>query len=265
MFNLKGKVALVVGGRGRLGSSFCKALAAQGVIVISADISDLKTGSKIDGIEDVSVDVTDPDSVNHMVDHVLSTYQRIDILVYTVTGKSLDAYSPYTDSTLKGWRHITQIELDGLFLMSQAVGRVMEKQKGGNMVFVSSIYGLVANDHRIYAKSNLDKVYNPNGQQTKRMCSPAVYNVVKAGVISLARYLAAYWAEAGIRVNVITPGGVSHPDENKDFVEAYSNRVPMGRKAEINEMDGALLYLVSDTASYVTGHNLVVDGGWTIW
>ena len=112
---------------------------------------------------------------------------------------------------------------------------------------------------------NIDAAYSSGSTNTKKICSPAVYNVVKAGVISLSKYWPAYWGDIGIRVNCISPGGISHPDENEAFVEKYSQKVPLGRKAGLNEMNGALVYLASDASSYVTGHNLVVDGGWTVW
>ena len=268
MFDVEDKTVLVVGGRGRLGRSFCSALAKSGAKVISADLPDQTTSAEEAehaNIEQKDVDVRDESSIKALVEGMVQQYEGIDVLIYSVTTKTDDSYQAYTDVSIDGWRKIINIELDGLFLLTQEVGRVMERQRAGAMIFISSIYGLVGNDHRIYQNSNLGDVYNPDGKESSRICSPAVYNVVKAGVISLSRYLAAYWGEVGIRVNCISPGGIAHPSENDEFVKQYSNRVPLARKARLDEIDGAVLYLASDSSSYVTGHNLVVDGGWTIW
>ncbi|MDG2348949.1 MAG: SDR family oxidoreductase [Gammaproteobacteria bacterium] len=265
MFNLEGKVALVIGGRGRLGQSFCDGLLSHGADVIVADLASNLPIQDKKPIEHYDIDVTDPGSIDVVLEKVINKHKKIDILVYSVTGKTEDSYKPFTEVSLQGWRKIMDIELEGLFLMAQKVGKHMEQQGFGSMIFISSIYGVVANDHRIYEGSNLDAVYSSGNTNAKKICSPAVYNVVKAGVISLSKYLSAYWGDIGIRVNCISPGGISHPDENEDFVEKYSQKVPLGRKAGLNEMNGALVYLASDASSYVTGHNLVVDGGWTVW
>lgn len=265
MFSLDGKSVLLVGGRGRLGASFCQTLVESGAYVICADLPGGDTPSHNDQIQHVDIDVTCPESIQKTVSDIAQSRRPIDIFIYSVTAKTPDSYARFTDVSLAGWKKIINIELDGLFLLSQEVGKVMESQASGAMIFISSIYGLVANDHRLYENSNLDSVYGKGEQGVTKAFSPAVYNVVKAGVISLARYLSAYWGEIGIRVNTISPGGIHHPDENEAFVKKYSDRVPLRRKAKLNEIDGALLYLASDAASYVTGHNLVVDGGWTIW
>lgn len=267
MFEVKEKIVLVVGGRGRLGASFCDCLSEQGAKVVSADLpcDEAIVGPDNRPIEQLDVDVTDAASIENLVETVVAKYGGIDVFVYSVTSKTDDSYKPFTEVSIKGWQKIINIELDGLFLLTQQIGRIMEKQNSGSMIFISSIYGIVGNDHRIYEGSNLGSVYNPSGDNPTRIASPAVYNVVKAGVISLTRYLAAYWGESGIRVNCISPGGIHHPSENEEFVKRYSSKVPMGRKAELNEVNGSVLYLASDAASYVTGHNLVVDGGWTIW
>lgn len=160
---------------------------------------------------------------------------------------------------------VLRAELDGLFLVTQQVGKAMESQKKGSMVFISSIYGLVGNDQRIYENTNLSELYADAKSENKQIYSAAVYAAAKGAVISMTRFLAAYWSGTQIRVNCISPGGISHPGEDKKFVKQYSSRVPLGRKAEVDEISGAVIYLASDASSYVTGHNLVVDGGWTAW
>ena len=135
----------------------------------------------------------------------------------------------------------------------------------GKFIFMSSIYGMVGNDQRIYEGSNLDSVYASGSGEHKQLYSHGVYAAVKGGVISFARFLAAYWGGIGITVNVISPGGVRNDNENQTFVSKYADRVPLKRKAEREEIFSCLTFLISDGSSYMTGHNLVVDGGWTAW
>ena len=173
---------------------------------------------------------------------------------------------PFTECSLAGWQTLLRVELDGLFLAAQQVGRVMESAGRGSMIFLASMYGIVGNDQRIYKGANLPELYaGVGGDRPKRIYSHAVYAAAKGAVISLTRFLAAYWGEHGIRVNCISPGGVAHPGESEEFVRRYSERVPLGRKAGLDEISGAVVYLASEASSYVTGHNLVVDGGWTAW
>jgi NAD(P)-dependent dehydrogenase (short-subunit alcohol dehydrogenase family) len=273
MFNLNNKVILVVGGRGYLGREFCQKLRLQNAKVISADLPSLsKAASKSNyeaeftDIDQIDIDVTSKNSVNSAVELVHQQYGRIDTLVYSVTSKPHDFYLPFTECSLEGWKSVIETELDGLFLVAQIVGRLMEKNNGGNLILISSIYGVVGNDQRIYENSNLDELYSENSiNKDKQIFSHSVYPVVKGGIISFTRYLAAYWGKNNIRVNCISPGGIHHEGENEDFVQKYSEKVPLGRKANVDEISGSVVYLASDEASYITGQNLIVDGGWTAW
>jgi len=272
-FQLSNKVALVVGGRGLLGQRFAAALAEYGAKVYAVDLPELspaarksKSLSIRNKIIQKSVDVTKKESVEKLVYDILKESSKIDILVYSVTAKSPDFYKPFTESSLEGWRSVLSAELDGLFLVSQSVGKFMESAKRGSIIFLSSIYGIVGNDQRIYKNTNLAQLYaDAKGKKAGRIFSAAVYAAAKGAVISMTRFLAAYWGETNIRVNCISPGGISHPEEDEQFVKRYSNHVPLGRKAGIDDISGAVIYLASDASSYVTGHNLVVDGGWTAW
>jgi 2-deoxy-D-gluconate 3-dehydrogenase len=160
----------------------------------------------------------------------------------------------FEDYPLDLWQQSLDVNLTGAFLCSQAAGRVMVAQRRGVIVNVSSTYGLVGPDQRIYHRAG----------QAQQLYKPAAYAVTKAGIAHLTRYLAAYWGHVPIRVNTLTPGGVFNA-QGEEFVVKYSSRTPLGRMAQKNELNGAMLFLVSDASSYMTGANLVVDGGWTAW
>ena len=273
MFDLTNKIILVIGGRGYLGREFCQILRSQNATVISADLptesaaaSKSSFNKKFTDIEQVDVDVASKDSISKMITFILNKYGRIDTLIYSVTAKPHDFYLPFTECSLEGWQSVINTELDGLFLVLQEVGRSMEEKNSGNIILISSIYGVVGNDQRIYEGSNLDELYTDlEVSEDKQIFSHSVYPVVKGGIISLTRYLAAYWGKYNIRVNCISPGGIHHEGENEEFIKRYSEKVPLGRKANIDEITGSVIYLSSDEASYITGQNLIIDGGWTAW
>lgn len=272
-YSLKDKTALVVGGRGYLGSRFCLALQEAGANVYAADLPKTSKAAAADtnkiqtsGIRNLTVDVTNETSIISMIEDVIKDQQAIDILVYSVTAKPDDFYYPFTECSLEGWQKILRAELDGLFLVTSRVGSEMENAGQGKVIFISSIYGVVGNDQRIYKGANLDNLYgSEDAKKFDQIYAHAGYAASKGAVISMTRFLAAYWGEKGIRVNCITPGGIEHPGENTVFVEAYSNKVPLGRKAKPEEISSSIIYLASDASNYVTGHNLIIDGGWTIW
>ena len=274
MFNLKDKVILVIGGRGYLGRDFCYYLNKQNGTVISADLkknstaaSKSKNKKNQSNIIQINIDVTNERSVSKTVEKIIKKYGKIDVLVFSVTAKPYDFYLPFTECSLKGWQSVIQTELDGAFLVTQKVGKFMENRNKGSIIFLSSMYGVVGNDQRIYKGSNLDKLYvNKKSKSSKKQIySHSVYPAVKGGIISLTRYLAAYWGHKNIRVNCISPGGITHTGENKDFVNKYSEKVPLGRKCELDEISPAVVYLASDESSYLTGQNMIIDGGWTSW
>jgi NAD(P)-dependent dehydrogenase (short-subunit alcohol dehydrogenase family) len=172
-------------------------------------------------------------------------------------GANLDTYfDSFENYTLPQWREIMSANVDSMFLMAQAVGIQMKKQgRGGSIIQTASAYGIMAPDQRIYEGSwYLDRQIN----------TPAIYSTSKAAVVGLTKYLATYWADQGIRVNTLVPGG-AESGQNDEFKRRYGNRVPLGRMAQPAEIVGAVLYLASDASSYVTGHSLVVDGGLSAW
>lgn len=267
LFDLAGKAAVVTGGAGILGRHFCAGLAESGANVAVVDLQEDKALELAQAFSErykvhvigIGCDVSDPESVQAMVARVVSEYGEINVLHNNAAGKSddLDAFfAPFEEYSLDQWRKIMAVNLDGMFLVAQAVGKQMVAQgKGGSIIQTASIYGLMAPDHRIYGGSFY------LGRQIN---TPVVYTASKAGVIGLTKHLATYWADKAIRVNTLTPGG-TESGQNDEFKRRYSARVPMNRMAAAREMVGALLYLASDASSYVTGQNIVVDGGLDAW
>ena len=266
LFSLTGKVAVVTGGAGLLGQVFCQALVTAGANVAIIDLDKRaadKTAATIKKAETqkviaVECDITSPESVSAMVQDVVTQLGGIDILLNNAAskGSNLDQFfAPFENYSLQAWREVMAVNIDGLFLVAQSVGSHMKKQGGGSIIQVSSIYGVVAPDQRIYQGSE----YNGRAINT-----PAVYSVSKAAVLGLTSYLSTYWSDSKIRVNTLTPGGIAS-GQNSEFNQNYSNRVPLGRMGEASELTGALIYLASDASSYVTGQNIIVDGGLSTW
>lgn len=263
LFNLQGKVAVVTGAAGLLGQHFCMSLAESGARVAVIDL-DVEKASKVarniskrhaTKVIGYGCDVSDPTSVQKMVSEVIEEFGEVNILHNNAASKTANLdefFAPFEDYSLNQWREVMSVNIDGMFLVAQAVGKQMIKQgKGGSIIQTASIYGVMAPENSIYEGSfYLDRQIN----------TPAVYTTSKAAVIGLTKHLASYWAEKGIRVNTLTPGGIES-GQNDEFKRRYSARVPMGRMANAPEMVGALLYLASDASSYVTGQNIIVDGG----
>jgi len=266
-FKLVGKVAIVTGGAGTLGYHFCSGLADAGAKVAVVDINLVEAVKVAASINEhyagravaFECDVTSEDSVIKMVQNVLNIFGEINILHNNAAGKSndLDAFfANFEDYDLNQWKEIMGTNLDGMFLVAKHVGKVMKEQgQGGTIIQTSSIYGVMGPDQRIYEGSYY---------LGRKINTPAIYSASKAGVIGLTKYLATYWAKDGIRVNAITPGGVES-GQNDIFKQNYSNRIPMARMAKPEEIVGALIYLASDASSYMTGQNLIVDGGLSAW
>ncbi len=266
-FDLSGKVAVVTGSAGLLGSGFCRTLAEAGASIVLADNNAEANGRLADeltadsyAVLAVNSDIADPRSVEALVDQTLQRYQRLDILVNSAAldpkfdPEHQDEHSSsFEDYALDDWNQALNVNLTGMFLVTQAAVRPMLDQQSGVIVNICSTYGLVAPDQRIYQRQGQADVYKP-----------VYYSVTKAGVLGFTRYLAGYYAGKNIRVNALTPGGV-YNQHDEAFVEKYAARTMLGRMAERSEMNSALLFLASDASSYMTGANLVVDGGWTAW
>ncbi len=266
-FRLEGKTAVVTGAVGILGKYFCRGLSSVGADVAVIDLDEdscqnfakelrQEYGTNAMG---VACDITSPEEVGQMVEEVVGTLGKINVLHNNAAAKSKDLteyFTSFEDYSYREWQEMMRVNVDGMFLVAQAVGKQMLSQgQGGSIVQTASVYGVVAPDQRIYEGSEYMGV---------EINTPAVYATSKAAVIGLTKYLATYWAKENIRVNAITPGGVES-GQNEQFQSLYSKRVPLGRMGEASEMVGALVYLASDASSYVTGQNLIVDGGLTTW
>jgi len=267
-FNLSGRVAVVTGGVGLLGAEFCRTLAEAGAVVVVADVNQsaafkLARQMEEEGLKAIGsgLDVTCPESTRGMVEQTLKEFGHLDILVNSA---ALDPkFDPqhigpgssgaFEDYPLEAWKQALDVNLTGMFLACQAAVHPMLAQGRGVIINICSMYGLVGPDQRLYQQEDQPPRYKP-----------VYYSVTKAGVLGLTNYLATYYAGKKIRVNALTPGGVFN-GHDEEFLKAYSARSVLGRMAEKDEMNGALLFLASDASAYMTGANLVVDGGWTAW
>jgi NAD(P)-dependent dehydrogenase (short-subunit alcohol dehydrogenase family) len=266
-FNLEGQTAVVTGGAGLLGKQFCRTLAEAGAKVLVSDLNEKAAVQVADEItkagyhaKGFGVDVTSPDSTRAMAATAVEAFGRLDILVCSAAmdpkfdnehaGQHRNTFEEYP---LEAWRQALDVNLTGMFLCAQAAVQPMLKQNHGAIINICSTYGLVGPDQRIYERPDQPQQYKP-----------VFYSVTKAGVLGLTRYLATYYAGKNIRANALTPGGV-YNQHDETFARNYSYRTVIGRMAHPDEMNGALLFLASDASSYMTGSNLVVDGGWTAW
>jgi NAD(P)-dependent dehydrogenase (short-subunit alcohol dehydrogenase family) len=269
-FDLSGRVAVVTGGAGLLGTEFCRTLAEGGAPVAVVDVN-LPGAQKLaarlcdDGYQAKAygVDITNRDAVHELANTVVKDFGRLDILVNSgALDPKFDAAASekgiapgnFEDYPLEQWNSALNVNLTGMFLITQAcVKPMLDQGKKGSIINICSTYGLNGPDQRIYIKDG------------KRVAfKPVYYTVTKAGVMGFTKYLAAYYAGTEIRVNALTPGGVFN-DHEEYFVKNYSAKTILGRMARKDEMNGALLFLASDASSYMTGNNVVVDGGWTAW
>ena len=267
-FEMDGQVVIITGGAGLLGCAYSTILSAAGAHVVIVDIDgeaavslahevESESGTKSLGI---GADISNPDAVRSMVATVLGTFGRIDVLVNNAAinpkfdqehaGEHSNSFESFP---FEQWQEAMEVNVGGMFLCSQAVAETMRAAGKGVIINISSTYGIAGPDQRLYQREGEPPQYKP-----------VTYTVSKAAAIGLTKYLATYFAGTGIRVNTLTPGGVfaGHDDE---FVRRYSARTVLGRMAERDEMATALLFLASDASSYMTGANLVVDGGWTAW
>ena len=265
LFTLDNKTAIVTGALGLIGRKHCKALAAHGANVIVADL-DADACAEFAATLPTpalgcALDVTDPESVTALRDVALDRFGHLDVLVNNAAINDMfesptmaAEQSRFENYPLAMWQKSLEVNVTGVFLCAQILGAPMAAQGSGSIINVASTYGIVAPDQSLYR--------TPDGRQPFYK-SPA-YPTTKGAVIAFTRFLAAYWGRAGVRVNTLSPGGVEN-NQQAYFVEAYSARTMLGRMAAPTDYQGALVFLASDASAYMTGANLVVDGGWTAW
>jgi len=265
-FDLSGRVVIVTGGFGLLGRRFCAALASRGASVASFDLSaDARRASEVFGADSerilsLRVDVTSRQSLDTAVDAVTAQLGVPHGLVNAAAldsppGAPAEENGPFETYPERSWDRVMEVNVKGTFLPCQVIGARMAAAGRGSIVNVSSIYGLVSPDQRIY------EYRRSSGEP---FFKPVAYSASKSAVLNLTRYLATYWGDKNVRVNTVTFGGV-FSGQDSQFLSGYTARVPLGRMAREDEYDGAIVFLLSDASSYMTGSNLVIDGGWTAW
>lgn len=269
LFSLKNKIAIVTGAMGLIGKQHCIALAEAGANVVVTDIDEDECEIFAEELQVVAAnetfgigaDITNRLSLENLRNKVIDKFGEIDILVNNAaindkfeSPSSAAEQSKFEHYPLELWQKSLDVNITGIFLCSQILGTVMAERGCGSIINVASTYGLVAPDQSIYEK--------PDGTQPFYK-SPS-YPTTKGAVIAFTKFLATYWAKKGVRVNTLCPGGVQN-GQDEYFIQNYSARTPMGRMAKPSDYKGALIFLASDASAYMTGTNVVVDGGWTAW
>jgi NAD(P)-dependent dehydrogenase (short-subunit alcohol dehydrogenase family) len=263
MFSLQDKVAVVTGATGLLGRQHCIALAEAGAIVAVTDLDKTRCRQLAETLATKSVaihmDVTDQASIEAASEYLMQHYGHIDILVNNAAQNEMveshdDEQFRFENYPLGKWRQSVEVNITGVFNCAQIIGRKMVSQGSGSVINIASTYATVAPDQSIYK--------NEAGEQT--FIKSPVYPTTKGAILSLTKYLAAYWGETGVRVNALSPGGVENGQPDY-FKHNYSARTPVGRMAKPTEYRGAIVFLASEASAYMNGANLVVDGGWTVW
>lgn len=256
-FSLKDKIAVVTGGAGLIGKSVAIGLAQAGAKVYVADINE-KAGIEIEKqnknsdlkLKWIELDITDVSSISSCINKVVKDDKRIDIWINCAYPRTSDWSDKFEDIKYESWKKNVDMHMNGYFLCCQKIAKQMKKQKKGSIINFGSIYGVVGPDFSIYEETNTTM--------------PAVYSAIKGGIITFTKYLSTYYAKHGIRVNAVCPGGI-YDNQPQAFVKKYEEKTPLGRMGKPEEIAGSVIFLASDASSYITGHVLMIDGGWTAW
>lgn len=271
VFDVSDRVAVVTGGLGQIGREFSLELLNRGarVAVLGRNASEARARELFrseffaDGrLTAQAVDITDKAALSTFLQGLVKQWGVPEILINnagidTQPSAPPEVSGPFEEFPESVFREVVEVNLTGTFLCCQVVGGAMAKEGRGSIINIGSIYGMVSPVQDIYAyKEELTG---------KPFIKPVAYSASKSGLYNLTRYLATYWARKGVRVNILTPSGVHRDTQDDQFVENYCRRMPMGRMASADEYNGAIVFLASDASRYMTGANLVVDGGWTAW
>ena len=259
-FSVDGKVVVITGGLGQLGRRFTSELATRGAKVAVVDIQKSASKGAGDNVLYLAGDVTDRASLESALAEIEGKWEKPHVLINNAAldsppGSPVSENGPFEDFPIDSWNRALGVNLTGAFLACQVFGGAMASAGRGSIINVSSIYGVVSPDQRIYE-------YRRQGGEN--FFKPVAYSATKSGLLNLTRYLATYWAARGVRVNTLTLGGVFNKQDPR-FLKGYCERVPLGRMADEAEYVGPIIFLSSDASSYMTGANLIVDGGWTAW
>jgi len=245
MGRLDGKIVMVTGGSGLLGTAIVHKIFDEGGVGINADIS---VTSDMD-VQNIYCDITDAQSIASAIAVVVNKFGRVDGLVNNAYPRTADWGNKFENITIDSWRKNVDVQMNSCFAFCQAICEQMKKQNSGSIVNMGSIYGVTAPDFSIYDNTE--------------MTLPAAYSAIKGGVIQFTKYLASYFGSYNIRVNCVSPGGI-FDHQNADFVGNYEKKVPLKRMGNPSDIAGPVSFLLSNESNYITGHNLIVDGGWTI-
>jgi len=263
LFSVQGKIIIVTGGLGQLGRQFSKSLEDNCAKVVVFDNKKPSEGADAQNRENylyLEVDVTDKVSIQEGLDIIKTKWGIPNGLINNAAmdsppGAPAEENGPFETYPELSFEKIMDVNVKGVFLMSQVVGGAMAEAGRGSIININSIYGLVSPDQNIYA-------YRRNNGEL--FYKPVAYSVSKSALLNLTRYLSTYWGAKNVRVNTLTFGGVFN-NQDEHFLKAYCPKVPLGRMAREDEYNGAVIFLLSEASSYMTGSNLVIDGGWTAW
>ena len=273
LFDVTDKICIVTGGLGQIGQNFTKALYERGAKV--AVFTAHPTPERVERIfpsdqyqkerfKAIKVDINKKDTIEAALDELQELWKEVpDVLVNwagidTQPSAPPEVSGPFEKFPEEVFREVVDVNLVGTFLMTQAVGaRMAEAGKGGSIINIGSIYGMVSPVQDIYAYKE--------EQTGVPFIKPVAYSAAKSGIYNLTRYCATYWGKKGIRVNTLTPAGVWRDTQDEVFIQNFTSRIPMGRMSREDEYNGAVIFLASRASSFMTGANLVIDGGWTAW
>ncbi len=261
MQDLNSKTILITGAAGLLGQHFASHFASKGSTLVLIDINEKLQAFAEQLLEQDfkvyyhNIDITKPDNWQFINQFMAANNLFCDVLINNACTKSENFFAPFEEFPLEDWQQVMEVNVTAAMLACQAMGKKMAEKNRGSIINIASIYGVVAPDQRIYEGSEyLGRAIN----------TPAIYSASKAALLGLTKYLATYWGSQNVRVNAITPGGI-YSGQNETFVKKYTAKVPLNRMGEPSDIVNAAEYLASDKSNYMTGQNLIVDGGWTVW